>query len=52
MSPTFEKAADNFATFFLEWVTGPQYLRLSATGPEDQWAELLSHIRRARSTDS
>jgi hypothetical protein len=52
MSPTFEKAADDFATFFLEWVTGPQYLRLSATGPEDQWAELLSHTDRVRSTDS
>lgn len=46
MSSAFEKAADDFTTFFLQWVTGPAYIRLSATGPEDQWAELLRHAGR------
>ncbi|WP_433012302.1 hypothetical protein [Kribbella sp. CA-294648] len=46
MSSAFEKAADDFTTFFLQWVAGPEYVRLSATGPEDQWAELLRHAGR------
>ncbi|TCN29246.1 hypothetical protein EV644_13936 [Kribbella orskensis] len=27
---------------------GPEYIRLSAIGPEDQWAELLRHVGRLR----
>lgn len=29
-------------------VMGPEYIRLSATGPEDQWAEMLRHVGRLR----
>ena len=47
-SSAFEKAADDFTTFVLQWVTGPEYIRLSATGPEDQWAELLRRAGRLR----
>ncbi|WP_020389181.1 hypothetical protein [Kribbella catacumbae] len=46
MSSAFEKAADDFTTFFLQWVAGREYVRLSATGPEDQWAELLRYAGR------
>ncbi|NYE40972.1 hypothetical protein [Streptomyces fulvorobeus] len=48
MSAAFEKAADDFTTFFLEWVAGPEYARLSATGPDDSWADVLRHVGRLR----
>ncbi|POX56622.1 hypothetical protein C3489_04315 [Streptomyces sp. Ru71] len=43
-SPSFEMAAEDFTSFFLEFVAGPRYVDLSATGREDQWAEMLSHL--------
>lgn len=46
MSATFEKATEDFATFFLEWMAGPQYARISATGPDDPWADVLRHVGR------
>ncbi|OAH13199.1 SMI1/KNR4 family protein [Streptomyces jeddahensis] len=46
MSSSFERAADDFTSFFLRWVAGPEYVRLSATGRDDQWADLLSHVGR------
>ncbi|OIJ84540.1 hypothetical protein BIV24_30965 [Streptomyces colonosanans] len=42
-SSSFEKAADDVTSFFLRFMAGPRYVDLSATGREDQWAELLSH---------
>ncbi|MGW8884440.1 hypothetical protein [Streptomyces sp. NPDC055749] len=48
MSATFEKAAEDFATFFLEWMAGPEYVRLSATGPADPWLDVLRHAGRLR----
>ncbi|MEU8678545.1 hypothetical protein [Streptomyces sp. NPDC048560] len=46
MSSVFEKAADDFTAFFLRWVAGPEYVRLSATGPDDTWADVLRHVGR------
>lgn len=46
MSSTFEKVADDFASFFLEHMAGPGYADLSATGRNDQWADLLGHVGR------
>lgn len=48
MSAIFEKAAEDFATFFLEWMAGPEYVRISATGPADPWADVLRHVGRLR----
>jgi hypothetical protein len=48
MSSVFEKAGDDFTTFFLEWVSGPGYLRLTGSEPEEQWPELLTLVGRLR----
>ncbi|MBC9731542.1 SMI1/KNR4 family protein [Streptomyces sp. TRM68367] len=43
-SSSFEKAADDFTSFFLRFVAGSCYVDVSATGREDQWAELLRQV--------
>lgn len=48
MSSVFEKVADDFTTFFLEWVSGPGYLRLTGSEPGEQWPELLTQVGRLR----
>jgi hypothetical protein len=46
MSSAFEKAADDFTAFFLQWVAGPEYVRFSATGADDPWVDVLRHVGR------
>lgn len=45
-SAAFERAADDFTTFFLAWVAGPHYMRLTGSRPEEQWPDLLSVLGR------
>ncbi|MGW3654954.1 SMI1/KNR4 family protein [Streptomyces sp. NPDC005151] len=45
-SAVFERAADDFTTFFLEWVAGPRYMHLTGSQPEEQWPELLGGLGR------
>jgi hypothetical protein len=45
-SAAFERAADDFSTFFLEWVAGPCYMHLTGSALEEQWPELLSRLGR------
>ncbi|MFG2561049.1 hypothetical protein [Streptomyces sp. NPDC048496] len=45
-SAVFERAADGFTTFFLEWVAGPRYTHLTGSQAEEQWHELLSGLGR------
>ncbi|MEV0493343.1 hypothetical protein [Streptomyces atratus] len=48
MSSVFEKAADDFTTFFLEWVAGPRYIHLTGSEAEEQWTGLLRRSGRLR----
>lgn len=50
-SSVFEKVADSFHTFLLEHMAGPGYVRLSATGRDDQWADLLDSVGRLTAHD-
>ncbi|UYQ64385.1 hypothetical protein [Streptomyces peucetius] len=45
-SSAFEKAADDLHSFFLHHMAGPGYPALSATGRDDQWADLLDSLGR------
>lgn len=45
-SSSFERGAEDFTSFFLWWVAGPGYVRLSVTRRDDQWADLLGHLGR------
>jgi hypothetical protein len=45
-SAVFERASDDFITFFQEWVTGPRYMHLTGSQSEEQWPELLSGLGR------